>query len=83
MLLHARKGDRSRKTKYDIGDTVLITAKICRIEQIPNGEVFYYMSGKSDLPFPEDSIAARIEPPWTLAKQPRDEAEGRHLKCGS
>lgn len=50
---------------YEIGDTVILSGTVVRIEQMPNGGIFYYLK-EYDVPVGETSILGRLEAPWAL-----------------
>ncbi len=55
-------------SKYEIGDTVLISAIISGVEQIQTGQVIYKLRN-IDQPVLEDSIVARLADGWALEKK--------------
>ena len=56
------------QSKYEIGDTVILSGTVKRIEQMPNGDIFYYLK-ECDLPVREDSILGRLEVSWELVNR--------------
>lgn len=52
-------------SKYEVGDTVLLSAKIKSIEALPDDKILYRVNN-IELPVLEEDIIARIEEPWKL-----------------
>ena len=55
-------------TKYDIGDTIVLTGTITSIEQGQSGDILYIVK-EYDRPILEETILARIEAPWKLVSK--------------
>lgn len=54
-------------SKYDVGDRVILTGTVERIEQRQNGTVLYTLRG-CDASVPEADIVGRVEEPWVLTR---------------
>lgn len=54
-------------SNYDIGDTVILSGTVERIEQIPTGEIVYTLK-EYDRPIRESMIIGKVEPNWHLVK---------------
>ena len=53
--------------KYEIGDTVLLSATVREIKQTHDGKILYKVR-ETDLPVEENSIIGKVEQPWNLIK---------------
>ena len=54
-------------SKYDIGDTVILTGTVEQVEQGPDGRIHYTLK-EYRVPIKEETILARIEEPWRVLK---------------
>lgn len=54
-------------SKYEIGDTVILSGTVKRIEQAPTGEILYTVK-EYDRPIYESTIIGKVEPNWHLVK---------------
>lgn len=54
-------------SKYDVGDRVILTGTVERIEQRQNGTVLYTLRG-FETPLLETDIIGRVEESWVLTQ---------------
>lgn len=59
---------RKMVSKYEVGDTVLLSTTIESIKVLPKGITLYKVK-HIDLPVLEKDIVARVESPWILEKR--------------
>lgn len=52
-------------SKYDIGDTIILTGTVSRIEQLQNGRIIYVLK-EYDRPIEETSILGNLAENWML-----------------
>lgn len=52
-------------SKYDIGDTVILSGTVSRIEQEPNGSIIYVLK-EYDRPVKESTILGNLAENWML-----------------
>ena len=54
-------------SKYDIGDTVILTGTVSRIVQTPTGKIMYILL-EYDRPVMEATILARVADSWKIVE---------------
>lgn len=60
-------------SKFDIGDTVLLTGTVDKIEQYENGVICYILR-EYNVPVMETSILARVEKPWKVEERRKEKS---------
>ena len=71
-FFYARK-ENTMISKFDIGDTVLLTGTVDKIEQYENGVICYILR-EYNVPVMETSILARVEKPWKVEERRKEKS---------